>query len=77
MNTFFVLSNFWLKCYFYWFKGNNFQDVTFKLPDGSEVGAHKLVLGLASPFFEAQFFGLLATEQSPMVVKNVESSAFR
>ncbi|XP_023319476.1 uncharacterized protein LOC111694717 isoform X2 [Eurytemora carolleeae] len=58
-------------------EGNNFQDVTFKLPDGSEVGAHKLVLGLASPFFEAQFFGLLATEQSPMVVKNIESFAFR
>jgi len=52
-------------------------DITFKLPDGSIVGAHKLILALASPFFEAQFFGLLATEESQVVVKNVESSSFR
>ena len=50
----------------------------FKLPDGSEVGAHKLVLGLGSPFFEAQFFGLLASEKLQMIVhKNIDSSAFR
>ena len=35
----------------------NFSDVTFKLPDGSNVSSHRLILAIASPFFEAQFYG--------------------
>ena len=35
----------------------NFSDVTFKLPDGSSVPGHRLILAIASPFFEAQFYG--------------------
>jgi len=34
-----------------------FSDVTFKLCDGSVVAGHRLVLALASPFFEAKFHG--------------------
>jgi len=58
-------------------QSNNFTDVTFKLPDGSVVAAHKLILAVASPFFEAQFYGLLATDDSIVVVENVESTSFR
>ena len=58
-------------------QSSNLTDVCFKLPDGSVVSAHKLVLAVASPFFEAQFYGLLATEESPVIVKNVESGSFR
>ena len=39
----------------------NFSDVTFKLPDGSSVPGHRLILAIASPFFEAQFYGQFRT----------------
>ena len=39
-----------------------FTDVTFILDDNSEVKTHKLILALASPMFEAQFFGPLAAK---------------
>ena len=58
-----------------------FADVTFILPDGSELKAHKFVLAVASPVFEAQFFGPLAesSNDNPMTVhiKDVDSTAFR
>ena len=40
----------------------NFSDVTFKLPDGSSVPGHRLILAIASPFFEAQFYGRFLVE---------------
>jgi hypothetical protein len=55
-----------------------YTDVTFRLPDGSSVSAHRLILALASPFFEAQFYGLLASDiGGPVEIKDVESNAFR
>ena len=58
-----------------------FTDVTFILPDGSQLKAHKFVLAVASPVFEAQFFGPLAesSNDNPMTVhiKDVDSTAFR
>ena len=56
-----------------------FADVTFILPDGSELKAHKFVLAVASPVFEAQFFGPLAdsSNNNPVTVKDVDSTAFR
>ena len=57
---------------------SSYTDVTFRLPDGSSVAAHRLVLALASPFFEAQFYGLLASDiAGPIEIKDVESNAFR
>lgn len=57
---------------------SSYTDVTFRLPDGSSVAAHRLVLALASPFFEAQFFGLLSSDiPGPVEIKDVESNAFR
>ncbi len=57
---------------------SSYTDVTFRLPDGSSVSAHRLVLALASPFFEAQFYGLLASDSAgPVEIKDVESNAFR
>ena len=58
--------------------GDQHHDVRFRLPDGSEVGGHKLVLAVASPVFESQFYGPMAAENTDVVtVKEVDSKAFR
>ena len=58
--------------------GDQHHDVSFRLPDGSEVGGHKLVLAVASPVFESQFYGPMAAENTDVVtVKEVDSKAFR
>ena len=58
--------------------GDQHHDVRFRLPDGSEVGGHKFVLALASPVFESQFYGPMATENTDVVtVRDVDSKAFR
>jgi len=55
-----------------------FYDITFRLPDGGTVYAHRLILAIASPYFEAQFFGLLASDHSgTIVIKDGDSDAFR
>ena len=56
-----------------------FADVTFSLPDGSQLKAHKFVLAMASPVFEAQFFGPLAdsSNNNPVTIKDVDRTAFR
>jgi len=57
---------------------DNYSDVTFKLPDGSSLSGHRLILAIASPFFEAQFYGLMATDIGEVVpIKDVDSNAFR
>ena len=57
---------------------DSYTDITFKLPDGGTVTAHKLIIAIASPFFEAQFYGLLASDHNGTVeIKDVDSSAFR
>jgi len=56
----------------------SYTDISFKLPDGGTVQAHRLILAIASPFFEAQFFGLLAGDHNDTdEVKDVDSDAFR
>ena len=56
----------------------NYSDITFKLPDGSSLSGHRLILTLASPYFEAQFYGLMAKDIPEMVhIKDVDSNAFR
>ena len=47
--------------------GDQHHDVSFRLPDGSEVGGHKLVLAVASPVFESQFYGPMAAENTDVV----------
>jgi len=56
-----------------------FSDVTFSLPDNSQLKAHKFVLAMASPVFEAQFFGPFAdsSNNNPVTIKDVDSNAFR
>jgi len=56
-----------------------FADVTLSLPDGSQLKAHKFVLAMASPVFEAQFFGPFAdsSNNNPVTIKDVDSTAFR
>ena len=54
-------------------------DVTFELPDGSQLQAHKFILALASPVFQAQFFGVFAEQANINVVQvtDLDSLAFR
>ena len=54
-------------------------DVTFELPDGSQLQAHKFILALASPVFQAQFYGVFAAQADNNVVKvtDLDSLAFR
>jgi len=55
-----------------------YTDITINLPDGSLVTSHKFILAIASPFFEAQFFGLLAIEdQKTIKIQDVNSNSFR
>lgn len=57
---------------------DSFTDVTFLLPDGSQLKAHKVILALASPVFEAQFFGPLAQKGLDEVnVRDVDGDTFR
>ena len=57
---------------------DSYTDITFKLPDGGTVAAHRLILAIASPFFEAQFYGLLASDHNGTIeIKDVDSMAFR
>ena len=54
-------------------------DITFKLTDGSEVKAHKIILSVSSEVFHSQFFGPLAdrTVETVKVDDSVDSKAFR
>ena len=54
-------------------------DVTFKLPDGSEVKAHKLILSVSSEVFHSQFFGPLAdkTVETVNVTDSMDSDTFK
>jgi len=56
-----------------------FSDVTFKLSDGSTLEAHRLILSLASPFFEAKFHGPWqdGTASDLVLVKDVPCDTFR
>ena len=55
----------------------NTSDVTFKLPDGSTLKAHKLVLSVVSEVFHAQFYGPMATSSNEIQVVDVKSDIFR
>jgi len=55
-----------------------YTDITLKLPDGSLFPGHKLILAIASPFFEAQFYGLLALhDQNTMDIQDVDTKSFQ
>jgi len=56
----------------------SYTDVTFQLGDGSTVQAHKLLLAITSPVFEAMFFGPLADRNLREVrVDDVKPSGFK
>ena len=57
---------------------DNTTDVTFKLPDGSKLKAHRLVLSVSSEVFHAQFYGPLADKAQEVEVSQcISSNAFR
>jgi len=58
---------------------DNYSDLTFQLPDGTTVEAHKLILVIASSYFEAMFCGPLAdrNHNGTVDIRGVDSDAFR
>ena len=57
---------------------DTFTDVTFCLPDGSQLKAHKVILALASPVFEAQLFVPLAQKGvDEKNIRDIDSDTFR
>jgi len=55
-----------------------YTDVTFQLADGATVQAHKLILAITSPVFEAMFFGPLADRNLREVrVEDVKPAGFK
>ena len=55
-----------------------YSDISLVLPDQSAVPAHKLILSLASQYFEAQFHGPLASHNNETLeITGVDSTAFR
>ena len=56
---------------------DSFTDVTIILPDNTQIRAHKFVLAVASPWFEAQFFSSWADQGDTLTVTDVESQTFR
>ena len=57
---------------------DSFTDLTILLPDNSEIRAHKTILALASPYFEAKFFGPWAEKnKDTFKVTEVEADTFR
>ena len=56
---------------------DSFTDVTILLPDKTRVRAHKFILVLASPRFEAHFCGLWAEDAETFTVRDVSSKTFR
>ena len=58
---------------------NSSTDVTFQLPDESEVKAHKIILGVSSQVFYSQFFGPMADKsvETVIVPDDIDTNAFR
>merc|ERR1719186_1328609 len=52
-------------------------DITFKIKDsGTEVTAHKNIIGMASPVFNRMFYGSLKESKDVIVVKETSAEAF-
>ena len=65
---------------FFWSQDfNGSTDVTFQLPDGSELKAHKIILAVSSEVFYSQFFGPLAdkTVDTVKVADEIDADSFR
>ena len=57
---------------------DSFTDLTILLPDNTEIRAHKMILALASPRFEAQLYGPWADKnQDTFTVTEVDADTFR
>jgi len=51
-------------------------DVTFKFNNGERINAHKLILTLFSPVFEAEFFGIL-NQDGEILITDIDPEIFR
>ena len=51
-------------------------DVTFKFNNGDRINAHKLILTLFSPVFEAEFYGSL-NQNGEILITDIEPEIFK
>ncbi|KAH3863485.1 BTB/POZ domain-containing protein 6-like [Dreissena polymorpha] len=58
------------------FKNGIWTDVTFKCSDGRQVEAHRLVLAMRSPVFQAMFFGLCSEKKEEFEIEDADSTVF-
>lgn len=56
---------------------DNTSDIKFKLPDGSTIKAHKLVLGVVSEVFHSMFYGPMADGSNEIEIVDINSDTFR
>ncbi|KAJ8726048.1 hypothetical protein PYW07_000746 [Mythimna separata] len=64
----------------YLLKSGQWSDCTFLVgaePDQVVIAGHKLVLAMASPVFEAMFYGGMAERNDPIPILDVQPEAFR
>lgn len=61
------------------FRTMNLSDCSFRIgPEGNQevFKAHKLILSMASPVFEAMFYGPLAEKEYPIKITDIEPDTF-
>lgn len=64
----------------YLLKSGQWSDCTFLVgaePDQVVIAGHKLILAMASPVFEAMFYGGMAERNDPIPILDVQPEAFR
>ncbi|XP_022820532.1 uncharacterized protein LOC111352304 [Spodoptera litura] len=64
----------------YLLKSGQWSDCTFLVgtdPDQVVIAGHKLILAMASPVFEAMFYGGMAERNEPIPILDVQPEAFR
>lgn len=55
----------------------NYKPCNFSVGGGQLLAGHKLILAMASPVFEAMFYGGLAEKNDPIEILDVQAEAFK
>lgn len=64
----------------YLLQSGQWSDCTFLVgsqPDQVVIAGHKLILAMASPVFEAMFYGGMAERSDPINISDVQPEAFK
>lgn len=61
-------------------RNKTFSDCQFEVKTKSSAKlfkAHKLILAMSSPVFEAMFYGVMAEDNRPIIVQDIEQEIFQ